>query len=125
MTIWEVRSVALPPLTPEQRAAALEKAKDARRVRAAARTELKSAGPRLAEVLDAIVARSETEEAIGKMRVAALLDALPGIGKVRAAALMEKLGISPTRRVRGLGAKQRAALAAEFAAAAAVPTTAE
>jgi hypothetical protein len=27
---------------------------------------------------------------------------------------MEKLGISPTRRVRGLGANQRAALAREF-----------
>jgi hypothetical protein len=30
--------------------------------------------------------------------------------------LMEKLEISPTRRVRGLGSKQRAALIAEFAA---------
>jgi hypothetical protein len=109
--------VALPPLTPEQRSAALEKAKEARRVRAAARNELRTAGPRLAEVLDAIVDRADSDEAIGKMRVAALLDALPGIGKVRAAALMERLGISPTRRVRGLGAKQRAALAAEFAAA--------
>lgn len=107
--------MVLPPLTPEQRADALAKATEARRIRAAAREELKNAGPRLAEVLDRIVARAAHEEAIGKMRVAALLDALPGIGKVRAAALMERLEISPTRRVRGLGGKQRAALSAEFA----------
>ena len=44
-----------------------------------------------------------------------MLEALPGVGKVRATKLMEKLEISPTRRVRGLGAKQRAALIAEFA----------
>ncbi|HEX7353394.1 MAG TPA: integration host factor, actinobacterial type [Mycobacteriales bacterium] len=107
--------MALPPLTPEQRAAALAKATEARRIRAAARQELKDAGPRVVEVLDGIVARAEHDEAIGKMRVASLLDALPGIGKVRAAALMERLEISPTRRVRGLGGKQRAALTAAFA----------
>lgn len=109
--------MTLPPLTAEQRAAALEKAAEARRVRAAARQQLKHAGARLPLVLEEIVSRAQHEEALGKMRVAALLDALPGIGKVRAAALMERLEISPTRRVRGLGGKQRAALAAEFARA--------
>lgn len=106
--------MSVPPLTPEQRAAALAKATAARKTRAAARKELKAAGPRLSQVLDAIVARAAHDEAIGKMRVAALLDALPGIGKIRAAEIMARLEISPTRRVRGLGTKQRAALAAEF-----------
>ena len=46
------------------------------------------------------------------MRVSALLAALPGYGKVRAAALLDELGIASTRRVRGLGARQRAALLA-------------
>lgn len=109
----------VPPLTPEQRSAALAKAAHARRVRAAAREQLRLAGSRLPAVLDEIVARAAQDEAIAKMRVLALLDALPGIGKVRAAEIMERLAISPTRRVRGLGAKQRAALAAEFAASAA------
>ena len=48
------------------------------------------------------------------MRVSALLESLPGVGRVRAAAIIDELGISPTRRVRGLGANQAAALIARF-----------
>ena len=46
-----------------------------------------------------------------------LIQSMPGLGKVRAAALMERLNISESRRVRGLGAKQVAALIAEFPSA--------
>jgi hypothetical protein len=106
--------VPVPPLTAEQRAAALQKAAAARRTRAAVSAELHHAGEHPGAALAAVVARAADDEAIAKMRVAALLDALPGIGKVRAAEIMGRLAISPTRRVRGLGAKQRAALAAEF-----------
>lgn len=100
----------LPPLTPEQRSAALEKAAAARRARADLKVRLKSSGTNLADVL----ASGDTDEAIGKMKVVAVLEALPGVGKVRAQRLMEKLEISPSRRVRGLGAKQREALEREF-----------
>jgi hypothetical protein len=102
--------VALPPLTPEQRAAALEKAAAARRARAALKVRLKSHGVSLAEVLDT----GDTDDAVGKMKVVAVLEAMPGVGKVRAQRLMEVLEISPARRVRGLGAKQRKALLREF-----------
>ena len=102
--------MALPPLTPEQRAAALEKAAAARRARAELKLRLKTNGASLVEVLQS----GETDEAIGKMKVEALLEALPGVGKVRAQRIMERLEISPSRRVRGLGAKQREALAREF-----------
>ncbi len=111
----------VPPLTPEQRAAALAKAAAARRTRAEARERLKHAGHDLVHVLDDLVARAAHDDAIAKMRVAALLDALPGIGKIRAAEIMARLEISPSRRVRGLGAKQRAALAQEFGAASRIP----
>ena len=104
--------MALPPLTPEQRAAALEKAAAARRARAELKVRLKSNGASLTEVLEA----GETDEAIGKMKVEALLEAMPGVGKVRAQRIMERLEISPSRRVRGLGAKQREALSREFGA---------
>jgi DNA uptake protein ComE-like DNA-binding protein len=97
-------------LTPEQRTAALEKAAAARRARADLKVRLKSSGASLTDVL----ASGETEEAIGKMKVVAVLEALPGVGKVRAQRIMEKLEISPSRRVRGLGAKQREALQREF-----------
>jgi ribosomal protein S13 len=39
---------------------------------------------------------------------------MPGVGKVRAQRIMERLEISPSRRVRGLGSKQREALVKEF-----------
>lgn len=104
--------MALPKLTPEQRQAALEKAAASRRERAEVKNRLKHSGASIAEVL----AEGERNEVIGKMRVAELLQSMPGLGKVRAKQVMERLSISETRRVRGLGAKQVAALVAEFTA---------
>jgi hypothetical protein len=104
--------VALPPLTPEQRQAALDKAAASRRERAAVKNRLKHSGASLAEV----IAEGQKNEVVGKMRVFELLQSMPGIGKVRARQVMERLKISETRRVRGLGAKQVAALIEEFGA---------
>ena len=103
----------LPPLTAEQRQAALAKAADARRARAEVKGKLKHSGASLAEVLS----MGETDEVIGKMKVSAVLEAMPGVGKVRAQQIMERLEISPSRRVRGLGVKQREALQREFGGA--------
>jgi len=105
-----VTRVALPPLTPEQRAAALEKAAAARKARAELKVRLKSNGTTLGDVL----ADGAEDEVVGKMKVLAVLEAMPGVGKVRAAQIMTRLEISPSRRVRGLGAKQRQALVKEF-----------
>ena len=104
------RTMPLPELSPEQRAAALEKAAAARKARAELRERLKSKGATVGDVLR----QGDTDEVIGKMRVSAVLESLPGVGKARAAKIMERLEISPTRRVRGLGANQRKALEAEF-----------
>ena len=57
----------------------------------------------------------QDDDTVGKMKVSTVLEALPGVGKVRARKIMERLDISASRRVRGLGAKQREALLAEFA----------
>jgi hypothetical protein len=102
--------VALPHLTPEQRAAALAKAAEARRERAAVKNRLKHSNASLSEVIK----EGQTNNVIGKMKVSALLESLPGVGKVRAKQLMEKLNISETRRVRGLGTNQIASLEREF-----------
>ena len=48
------------------------------------------------------------------MRVAELLAAISGVGKIRAQAIMERLDISPTRRIQGLGKHQVASLNSEF-----------
>ena len=102
--------MALPPLTPDQRAAALEKAARARKERAEVKARLKKAELTLSQVLK----DGQTDDILGKMKVSALLEAVPGIGKVRARQIMELLGIAESRRVRGLGANQRAALENEF-----------
>ena len=106
----EVTFVALPPLTSEQRAEALAKAAVARQRRAEIKARLKHSG----ESLGTVLALGDNDDVVGKMRVTALLESLPGVGKVRAAQIMERLGIASTRRVRGLGTKQRAALVSEF-----------
>jgi ribosomal protein S13 len=102
--------VALPELTEEQRAAALEKAAAARRARAELKERLKRGGTSLSEVLE----QADSDEVLGKMKVSALLEAMPGVGKVRAQQIMERLEIAPSRRLRGLGDRQRKALLDEF-----------
>lgn len=100
----------LPELDAEARRQALEKAVEARRQRAELKQQLKSGEIDFAEVLE----RADSDEVIGKTRVSALLEALPKVGKVRARKLMERLDISPSRRIRGLGANQREKLIKEF-----------
>jgi transposase len=102
--------VALPPLTAQQRSEALEKAAQARRQRAEAKNRLKYGQGSLAEV----IAEGEQVDAIGKMKVSALLESLPGVGKIRARRIMEEIGISESRRVRGLGTHQVRALVERF-----------
>lgn len=102
--------MALPELTPEQRAEALAKAAAARRERAAVKNRLKSGDVSLKDV----VVQGKENDVIGKMKVSALLESLPGVGRVRAQQVMEEIGISESRRVRGLGANQIAQLLQRF-----------
>ena len=102
--------MALPQLTPEQRAAALEKAAQARKVRAELKDKLKRGAIDLPEVLK----QADENEIIGKMKVSALLEALPKVGKVKAKEIMDNLEIAQTRRLRGLGDRQRRALLEHF-----------
>ena len=102
--------MVLPQLTPEQRAAALEKAAQARKVRAELKDKLKRGAIDLPEVLK----QADENEIIGKMKVSALLEALPKVGKVKAQDIMNDLEIAQTRRLRGLGDRQRRALLERF-----------
>jgi excinuclease UvrABC nuclease subunit len=100
----------LPQLTDEQRKQALAKAAEARRARAELKNQLKQERMSLRDVLS-----KQGDDVVGKMKVSSVLESLPGVGKVRARKIMERLDISATRRVRGLGAKQKDALLTEFA----------
>lgn len=75
---------------------------ESRRKRAQLREDLKEGKLTLEKILD-----MKDDEAIGRMRASALLESLPGIGVTRAAKLMERAGIAPSHRIKGIGPKQR------------------
>ena len=103
--------MGLPPqLTPEQRKEALLKAAFSRKRRAEVKMKIKSGE----FTIDSILELAATDEAVAKMRVKELLESLSGVGKVRAQSLMERLNISPTRRIQGLGRLQIKQLREEF-----------
>ena len=101
---------APPQLTPEERANALAKAKFSRQVRAGVKLRIKNQDLSIAQVLE--IARDD--DAIAKMRVFELVESVPGMGKIRAKALLERLSISLTRRIQGLGRHQVDSLIREF-----------
>lgn len=100
-----------PELDPEQRRAALEKAAEVRRIRADVKQMLKTGELGLRQLLD----RADGADALARMRVHEVLESLPSYGKARARKLMERLDIARSRRLRGLGRRQRAALLDELA----------
>lgn len=97
--------MTVPELSLEQRQAALEKAKAARVRRAEVREELKSGKLTLQEVLD-----MKDDPVVGRMKVLTLIETLPGFGKARSLKMINELGIAESRRIKGLGDRQRKAL---------------
>ncbi|MDR1413242.1 MAG: integration host factor [Actinomycetes bacterium] len=97
--------MALPQLSPEERKHFLEQAAKVRTARAKILADLKAGGLTVADVL----AKAD-DDLYGKIKVLALIKALPGYGKAKAEALLDEIGISEKRRVKGLGKNQAAAL---------------
>ncbi|MGZ8754636.1 MAG: integration host factor, actinobacterial type [Acidimicrobiia bacterium] len=102
--------MAPPELSSEQRAAALAKAAEARTVRAELKLLLKTGSVSFPELLE----RADRDPIVAGMKVYAVLSSLPGTGKVKAKRMMEGHAIADTRRIRGLGQRQREALLEEF-----------
>ena len=80
-----------PNLTPEQREAALAKAAEARRARAELKEKLKMGSLTLSELLQ----QADADDTVGKMKVLAVLESLPGVGKVRARRAMQASAALP------------------------------
>lgn len=97
--------MAIPQLSAEARAEALEKAKAARIRRAEVREELKSGKLSVEQVLD-----MKDDPVVGRMKVSTLIETMPGYGKAKVEKVMRELQIAESRRLRGLGERQRAAL---------------
>lgn len=102
--------MALPQRTPEQQRLARDRATEVRRVRAELKQMLKGGEVGLPELID----RADGNDIVARMKVAEVLESLPAHGKVKAARIMDELRIAPSRRLRGLGPRQREALVARF-----------
>ncbi|MCX4516047.1 integration host factor [Streptomyces sp. NBC_01619] len=100
--------MALPSLTEEQRSQALAKALENRKERATLLAQLKSGSLSLEKVLN------REDQVVARIPVRRVLESLPGIGRARAGHLLHDLGISPRRRVQGLGPRQKEALLQHF-----------
>ena len=101
--------MALPQLSLEEKRKALKKAQRVRSERAKIRQDLKAGRTGIREILENI-----DNDVIAKMRVAYLLESLPRIGKVRTRKIMNEIGIDETRRIQGLGSRQKQALIERF-----------
>lgn len=100
----------IPNLTKDQRLINLDRAMDARRRRAAVLSRVRTGDMTVPEVLEL----AESDERISRMSALTLLKAVPGYGLKRSQAVLAKLHIAESRRLRGLGEKQRAALIEHF-----------
>jgi hypothetical protein len=97
--------MAVPQLTPDERKAALEKAKASRIKRAQVRDDLKSGKLSLQQVID-----MKDDPVVGRMKVSTLIETIPGYGKAKSEKIMKELGIAESRRLKGLGKRQEEAL---------------
>jgi hypothetical protein len=97
--------MALPKLSLEEKRNALKKAQEVRSKRAKIRQNLKNGKTNILEVLANI-----NDDVVAKMRVVYLLESLPRIGKIKTKKIMNDIGIDETRRIQGLGNRQRQAL---------------
>lgn len=100
----------LPEQTEEQRAAALERAAEARRVRAEIKQLLKTGSLTFSDVLE----RADEDDLVAGTKVNAIIVSMPHMGKVATKRLMEEIGIAENRTLRGLGKNQKAALLERF-----------
>lgn len=94
--------MALPNLSDADRKVALQKAAEARQKRAALRADIKVGTMSFAAVM-----KKSDDPIVARMKVSTLLESLPGFGKAKAAKIMSELEISDSRRVQGLGTRQR------------------
>jgi hypothetical protein len=100
----------LPEMTDEQRAAALERAGLARRTRAEIKALLKTGSLTFTDVMG----RAEADDLVAGTRVKAIVVSMPGMGKITTKRLMEEIGISETRKLRGLTPRQTKELTDRF-----------
>jgi ribosomal protein S13 len=79
-----------------------------------ARRAFKDEVARGTQGIAAVIALAKADQTLAGIKVHDLLTSLPGVGPKRAAGLIAEVGIAPSRRIRGLGEHQVAALIARL-----------
>ena len=100
----------LPEMTDEQRAAALARAGEARRVRAEIKHLLKTGSLTFTDVLE----RAEDDDLVAGAKVREIVASMPGMGKVGTDKVLAEIGIADGRTLRGLGINQKEQLIVRF-----------
>jgi hypothetical protein len=100
----------LRPISPDQRAHGVVAAARSRAARARLLSGLRSGALTLAQVWAAVDADKRSPAA--RTRLVTVLRALPGIGEARAQMVLSQVGLTPDRRLAGLGQRQRDGIAA-------------
>jgi len=100
----------LPEMTDEQRAAALERARLARRTRAEITALLQTGSLTFSDVLE----RASEDDLVAGTRVKVIVGAMPGMGKISTIRLLEEIGIADNRTLRGMTPRQTKALLERF-----------
>lgn len=95
-----------PPQPPDVLQEAGRRAVEARRRRAEAKRQLAEGEIGLAELVES----AADDSSLARMPVSELIAALPGYGTKRTESLMKACGISPRRRLGGLGIRQKSRL---------------
>ena len=101
----------IPTLTDEQRRTNLIKAATVRRERTILRKDLKAGLISFGQVFEL---SDKDCQAAANMRVKQAISAMPGYGLAKTQMLMRDLHIAESKRIKGLGVRQRAALLEVF-----------
>ena len=114
---WQVRRLAAQeePLRIEEEqhqfaARVVERAEEARQVRAEVKELLQTGSLTVPGLLE----RADSDETLARMKVLAMLESLPTLDKAAAHRAMREIGIDESRRLSGLGPKQRSTLINRF-----------
>ena len=114
---WQVRRLAaeeealrIEEEQPRFAARVVERAEEARQVRAEVKELLRTGSLTVPGLLE----RADSDETLARMKVRAMLESLPTLDKAAAHRAMREIGIDESRRLSGLGPRQRSTLINRF-----------
>lgn len=96
--------MSVPVLTYEKKINALEAARKIRKKRAQIKKDLKAANINIKELLDI---KNKDFHIAAEMKIFDLIKALPGFGEIKTRNILRQIQISPKKKFKGIGKKQK------------------